>query len=195
MSLGCDMEKEILYENRWMNMVKLEGWYVCTDEVRTMNNDFVFVLPYLKKVQDPAPHEYLLRVEYNPAHSEYKETSCITGQCESGVVRYHAQMELKEEGGYTVPMKRLQYLGHCNPFKSSMAKIHMFAIEIKKTDKQHEASGDGTAGEEGAYPIWVPRDGNEILMCKDPYVHTAIMRLDRYLRDETFRNNLSTIEP
>jgi len=175
-------------------MVELDGWYVCTDEVRTKNNDFVFVLPYIRKTQE-LPHEYLLRVEYNPAHSNMKEISCITGQCESGILRYHAQMELKEEGGYTVAPSRFQYLGSCNPLKSSMAKIHMFAVQIKKTDRQHPANGDGTFGEEGAYPLWCQRISSTVLMCKDPYLHTAQARLMQCLTDPSFKDSLDIIEP
>ena len=66
-------------------------------------------------------------------------------------------------------------LGSCRPLKSSMAKMWLYAVQIFPSDKQCEASGDGTAAEEGAFPIWTSRE--DIIECKDPYVHTIVVRL------------------
>ena len=172
------MKKKILFKNKWINVIELDDWYICTDEVRTKNNDFVCVLPFYKVT--PSRKEYLLRMEHNPAHESTGMTlSAITGQCETGVIKYHAQQELKEEGGYTVPISRLIYLGECSPFKSSMAKMHLFTVQIHKTDVAHDASGDGTRGEAGSFPIWQDKIG--LIQCKDPYIHTALVRLEEWL--------------
>ena len=76
--------KKVLFENRWMNVVELDNWYVCTDEVRTSNNNFVCVLPF-RHTHDGV--EFLMRYEHNPAHGNKPGVmglSCITGQCETG---------------------------------------------------------------------------------------------------------------
>jgi hypothetical protein len=185
------MHKKILYENKWINLVKLNDWYVCTDEVRTDNNNFVCVLPYA--TIKGRRLEYLLRMEKNPAHHPTKPLiSAITGQCETGIVRYHAQMELKEEGGYSVPASRLIYLGDCNPFKSSMAKMHLFVAPIYKTDVPHKAEGDGTFGEQGSYPLWVEKIC--LLACKDPYIQTTLVRLEDWLYNKEHRAYYKELE-
>jgi len=169
------MKKEILYANKWINVIKLDDWYVCTDEVRTKNNDFVCVLPYT--ITNSGIKKYLLRMEHNPAHQEKGNVlSVITGQCETGVVLYHAEQELKEEGGYTIESSRFISLGTCMPLKSSMAKMNMFAVQIFSNDIPHEAKGDGTIGENNSYPIWTDR--TNVLECKDPYAQSALLRLE-----------------
>lgn len=198
------MKKKVLYNNKWINLVELDNWYVCTDEVRTKNNNFVCVLPYAYAhnyaigMDKMMPSIYLLRKEYNPAHDKYNlglhrlGLSCITGQCETGSIKYHAVQELKEEGGYTIPADRFIYLGSCMPLKSSMANMHLFAVCIDTTDVPHKATGDGTKGEENAHPIWETK--STLLQCKDPYIHTAFLRLEKWISDELYRKDCKELE-
>jgi len=172
------MMKEVLFRNRWLNVVRLNDWYICTDEVRTNNNDFVCVLPW-RWTGNTGEREFLLRHEHNPAHGDpegEQGLSCITGQCETGDVLHHAHEELKEEGGYSIDSNCFVELGFCRPLKSSMAKIWLYEVHVTSIDKQHKASGDGTMGEEGAYPVWVSREA--VVSCKDPYIQTALIRLE-----------------
>jgi hypothetical protein len=175
------MSKQLLFKNEWLSTMLYNGWYVATEETRCRNT-LVCVLPY-RRVSNK--FEFLLRYEHNPAHesedSDMKEyvPSAITGGCEKYNPKQHAVEELAEEGGYHMRAERMIFLGTCRPLKSSSCTMHIYAVSISALDVQTNASGDGTPGETGAWPDWV--DEEELLRCKDPYIHTALLRLKYYL--------------
>jgi len=168
------MKREVLFNHKWLRVVKLDGWFVASEPAQSKYNRAVAVLPWRKKQNSPP--EFLSRFELNPAHMDRgtHQPSIITGACETGKPLYHAQAELYEEGGYAISQSRFKYHGYVCPLKASCTKLHLYSIRIIGRDKQVLAQGDGGEHEQKEFVDWVSRE--EMIYAKDPYIHTIIMR-------------------
>lgn len=188
------MSKQLLYKNEWLSTFLYNGWYVASEETRCRDT-LVCVLPW-RKIAGKV--EYLLRYEHNPAHedpdSDIKEylLSAITGGCEKYEPIKHASEELAEEGGYHIAEKRFVFLGSCRPLKSSSCTMYLYAVQIQSNDVQTKALGDNTYGEVGCWPEWVEEE--DLLRCKDAYIHTAVSRLKYYLSLKIYERKPSGLE-
>lgn len=167
------MEREVLFENQWVSLVKLDGWCVAAEQTRCKGGALVAVLGY-RKSDDPAGVEYVGRFEWCPAHSNTKEheLSSITGGVDTDDIEMDALRELAEEAGIFKSKSDLIYLGTCNPIKSDCATMYLFAVECEEIGESH---GDGSHSKHGAFCKWVSED--IMVACKDPYVHTMMLRL------------------
>lgn len=169
--------REILFDNKWVRVVKLNGWFVSTEPAASKDNKAVAVLPY-KRDEFGDPMEFLSRLELNPAHMEdetSQQISIITGVCETGDALYHARMELLEEGGYNIPEERFEFLGVVNPQKASCTKLHLYAVEIKEDDIQGTYEGDGSENEAKEDCAWLC--STLMITAKDPYIQSIMLRL------------------
>ena len=172
-------KRKVLFDNKWLRVVELDGWFVASEPAASKNNMAVAVLPYYYYSNPNTgkySYEFLSRFELNPAHmtNTKHQLSVITGACETGNPLYHAKMELLEEGGYDIPEDRFKFLGVVCPLKASSTKLHLYTVRIYGKDKQIVANGDGGEHEKKEYAQWVSRE--EMITCKDPYVHTIMMR-------------------
>lgn len=169
------MKREVLFKNSWLSTVLLNGWYVATEETRTINDNLVAVMPW--RLFDNQ-RLILARREENLAHYGEKKfpLGTITGGCEKYLdIKKHAQEELMEEGGYRIPLKRFRKHGICYPLKSSKAKMHLYSVQIFPSETRKRSTGDGSIGEEDSSCQWIT--GDQFLRTKDPYGHTIFMRV------------------
>ena len=170
-------KREVLFEDKWLRVVKLDGWFVASEPTQSKDNKAVAVLPY--RLDDEGdPMEFLSRLELNPAHmgdDPAAQLSIITGACETGDPLYHAKMELLEEGGYNIDEERFEFLGVVNPMKASSTRLYLYAVEIKDTDIQGVFEGDGSTNEAKESAEWVIAP--LMLTAKDPYIQSIMMRL------------------
>jgi hypothetical protein len=187
-------KREVIFDNKWLRVVKLDGWFVASEPAQSKDNMAVAVLPYRKTFLSPEPNplsingklqpsptrkyknQFLARYELNPAHMTdlLHQVSIITGACETGNPLYHAKMELLEEGGYDIPEDRFKFMGIVSPMKASCTKLHLYTVRICRKDECLDAKGDGGVHEAKEYAGWVDR--NTIINCKDPYAQTIILR-------------------
>lgn len=179
-------KRKVLHDTGWLRIVELNGWFHASEPSQSKDNLAVAVLPYRLRRDHETEQaagmpvafkpEFLSRFELNPAHMTdlLHQASVITGACETGKPRYHAKMELLEEGGYNIPEDRFRFLGVVNPMKASCTQLHLYAVRIYSRDKQQTAKGDGNNHEKKEYAAWVNR--KIMLACKDPYVHTMMLR-------------------
>lgn len=168
--------REILFEDKWLRVVKLNGWFVASEPTQSKDNMAVAVLPY-KLDEEGDACQYLSRLELNPAHMEEEDKhqiSVITGACETGNPLYHAKMELLEEGGYDIPESRFNFVGMVNPMKASCTKLYLYVVEIEDTDIQGAYEGDGSDNESREDCAWFAPP--LMITAKDPYIQTMIMR-------------------
>lgn len=165
--------RKVLFDSQWLRVVELNGWFHASEPSISKDNKAVAVLPYRKNKNSI---QFLSRFELNPAHMTdlIHQVSVITGACETGNPRYHAKMELLEEGGYNIPEERFKFLGVVNPMKASCTQLYLYIIRIYQKDKREEAKGDGGEHESKEYADWVDRQ--TMINCKDPYAHTMILR-------------------
>ena len=182
--------RKVIFYNNWIRVVQLDDWFFASEQVQSKNNMAVAVLPYRKvKIKNDTinikeagnetyKHEFLSRFELNPAHMTdlLHQSSIITGACETGNPLYHAKMELLEEGGYDIPEKRFKFMGIVSPMKASCSRLHLYTVRIYQKDKQKQTKGDGSIHEKREYASWVDR--KTMIACKDPYVHTIMMRAE-----------------
>ena len=179
--------RKILFDNKWLRTVLLDGWFVASEPAQSKNNTAVAVLPYRIKREKSMKlcvtkdnynykHEFLSRFECNPAHviDLLHQVSIITGACETNNPLYHAKMELLEEGGYDIPEDRFKFVGIVNPMKASCTKLHLYTVRILGKDKHIIPKGDGSKYEQKEYASWVSRD--TMIAAKDPYIQTIILR-------------------
>jgi 8-oxo-dGTP pyrophosphatase MutT (NUDIX family) len=167
--------RQVLFENKWMSVVLLDGWFVASEPSASKDNMAVAVLPYRVK---GGRIEYLARMEKNPAHitaPDIPQMSIITGACETGKPLYHAKTELLEEGGYDISESRFIPCGIVNPLKGSCTRMFLYGIRIYPRDRQTEPEGDGGGHEQTESAAW--QTHNEMLWAKDPYIQTIMMRL------------------
>jgi len=170
------MKKQILFNNKWINVIEINNWFIATEPTSCYKSRSVAVLPY-RTVKFNCL-EYLARFELNPAHLEKEgehQLSIITGVCETKDTLYHAQQELKEEAGYSLAQKRFEFLGIVRPLKTSTTKMYLYTVEIKETDQQQKYHGDGTENEKKEFAKWVSEI--ELINAKDPYIHTILFRM------------------
>lgn len=173
---GDNMKREVLFNNKWLRVVKLDGWFIASEAAQCINDIAVAVLPYRKDRYGTI--EYLSRFELNPAHLDEPgkhQVSIITGACETGESLYHAKMEVLEETGYDISEDRFIPHGIVCPNKTSTTKLHLFSVRILAKDKQNDYTGDGSNNEAKEYADWVSYD--TMLQAKDPYIHTIMMRM------------------
>lgn len=175
--------RNILFKNKWVEVHELvteKGTYVYSHSA-WCNGQGVAVLPF--KIEDN--QLYLLgRYEICPAHSNTFDLCSITGgmDVEGESPAFTAKRELLEEGGYSVPVEKLIYLGEVKPSKQSDNIQHLFVVDITgKT--QGEIIGDGTFGEEGAYVEWITPE--QLSNAQDPLLHAMFMRA---MEKRIFRN-------
>jgi 8-oxo-dGTP pyrophosphatase MutT (NUDIX family) len=171
------MKKQILFSNKWINVLKLDDWFVATEPATCYENTAVAVLPWRNNKQ-AEKKQYLARFELNPAHLEKEnehQLSIITGACETENILFHAQQELIEEAGYHIAQKRFEFHGVVRPLKTSVTEMCLFSIEIKETDIQQEYHGDGTENEKKEFVKWVSYE--DLIGAKDPYIHTILLRM------------------
>ena len=167
----------MIFDNKWLRVVKLNGWFISCEPGTSKDNKAVAVLPY-RRDEYGDPVEFLSRIELNPAHmvkDEEHQISIITGACETGDALYHARMELIEEGGYDIPEDRFEFLGIVNPQKSSSTRLYLYAVEITDEDIQGFYEGDGSYNESKEYCEWIC--STIMIIAKDPYIQTIILRL------------------
>ena len=164
-----------LFENKWIEVVELNGWFTATKPVQSKDNKTVAVLPY--RIKDNKK-EFISRFELNPAHLDGEmnhQVSIITGACETGDPLFHARMELREEAGYEIPEDRFMFHGIVRTSKTSMSKMHLYSVKINESDEQLAYSGDGSGNEAKEYAEWVSY--LDMLTAKDPYIHTIMLRM------------------
>ena len=171
------MSRKVLWQNKWLRVVELNGWFTAHEPVNSKNNLAVAVLPYKITLKGKM---YLSRYELNPAHMTahgtiYHQPSIITGACETGSPIYHAQQELLEEAGYKIPANRFKWCGIVSPSKTSCTRMHLFSVRILGRDKRQEYTGDGSGNEAKEYADWV--DAETMKWAKDPYIQTIMMRM------------------
>lgn len=169
------MKREVLFNNKWLRIVLLDGWFVASEPAQCLSNKAVAVLPY--RVNESGKYEYLARFELNPAHmtGQDHQLSIITGACETGYTLHHAYHELLEEAGYDIDPSRFNYHGVVNPNKSSCTILALYSVEISDKDEQKLYRGDGSKHESKEFAKWVTRE--ELVWAKDPYIHTIMIRM------------------
>jgi 8-oxo-dGTP pyrophosphatase MutT (NUDIX family) len=166
--------RKVLFNNKWLSVVLLDGWFVASEPSASKYNLAVAILPYrLRKTGV----EFLARIERNPAHTVLKQhqISIITGACETGNPLRHAQIELLEEGGYDIETDRLLHCGIVNPLKTSCQRLCLYSVRILSRDKQVTPAGDGSEHEQHDYAEW--HSYQDMVWAKDPYIQTIILRL------------------
>lgn len=175
------MKRKTLFENDWLSVIELDGWYVASEESRTKDNTLVAVLGFRHRMSDGHWNEleFVGRYEWCPAHNQHGrlELSTLTGGVESADEEQDAVRELAEEAGVEKRTDELIDLGTVFPIKSSTACLRLFAVYV--TEELTRTKGDGTRGEQDAFCEWVSE--RTMLSCKDPYMHTMIMRLKHVL--------------
>lgn len=168
-------EKKLLFENKWLNVYELAGWFVASSPARSKDHKAVAVLPYIVD-EDGDPVTFLARLEYNPAHGATKDcldVSIITGACETGDQLHHAKMELLEESGYDIEEDRFEHMGMVRLGKADMTEMHLYAVEITAYDIQGDQIPDGD-NESVEDVMWV--SAPVMLTSKDPYTQTIMLR-------------------
>lgn len=165
--------RKVLFDSKWLRVVELDGWFHASEPSQSKDNKAVAVLPYRMRKTGP---QFLSRFELNPAHMTdlIHQVSVITGACETGNPRYHAKMELLEEGGYDIEEDRFKFLGVVNPMKASCTELYLYIVRIYNRDDREDPRGDGGNHESKEYASWVER--KVMLACKDPYAHTMMLR-------------------
>lgn len=150
------MSRRVLWENGWIRVVEIDGWYTCTELcVDGRKTDGVLVIGLRMELSQP---EFLVRMEHTPCHGEGLNLTSITGNIDEGETPGQAAVrELLEESGYSAQESRMKYLGWVYPSKASDYKQHLFAVDLTGLP-QGDIVGDGTKGEEGAYSMWVKFD-------------------------------------
>jgi len=173
--------RKVLFDHKWLRVVELNGWFAASEPAASKDNLTVAVLPFRKVREDNTKdtifkNQFLSRFERNPAHMTdlLHQVSIITGACETGNPLYHAQQELKEEGGYDIPQERFRFMGEVCPMKASCSRLHLYSVRIFNKDEQVDPTGDGSIHEQKEYVSWVSRE--TMLAAKDPYIHTIMLR-------------------
>lgn len=160
------MNTKQLFNNKWISLHDIDG-YVFSHETRC-NGNIVAVLGY-------KGDKFLGRFENTPSHSDDIELCSLTGGIDKGnTPTQTAVIELEEEAGIKKEEKDFKSLGTVRPSKSSDTTVHLFAIDCNDVEIG-EIKGDGSEGEKGSYCKWVTKE--ELINCKDPLVHTMLLRL------------------
>ncbi len=178
-------EEKMLFKDKWVSIIektiKNGGKYLYS-KADWCNSQGVAILPFAFKDEQL---KLLGRFEVCPAHSDELELCSITGgmdkEGENALVT--AWRELIEEGGYKVKQEDIIYLGSVRPSKASDMTTHLFSVPMNDESRFEvvEATGDGTAGEEGAYCDWITEE--QLILSKDPLLHAMYVRMMKYGTD------------
>jgi len=177
------MEREVLYDNKWIQLCKIDD-YVFSSEKRCLGH-IVVVFPFIPAVyktndkgeeETVVPFQYLARWEATPCHeNDAIKFASITGGVEHDDVEGTALLELKEEAGIIASKYELIKLGIVYPSKSQDTIVHLFGVDI--TGKEiGEATGDGSNHEKNAY-CKMSDDIEQLIACKDPLNLVMFLRL------------------
>ena len=156
------MKREILWEDQWLRVTKLNDWYTSYEQVK---GDGICVI-----VLSPETKEVLVRMEHTPCHGEGLRHTSITGLCDvpGESPEETAVRELDEEANIITSADNLLTMGWVYPSKASNFKLHRYALSINKSIVPlTPPRGDSTEGEKGAYCIWVDYD-EAFVMVKCP---------------------------
>lgn len=148
--------KEILFESKYIEVSKVDGWYELSSSTGT--NELVAVLVRNRSGQ------YLVRYENCPPYYDGKKKHslvALTGMVEKGEKpKASAYRELLEEAGIErkhLQKNGLQYKGYVFTNKQSDLKIHCFVAMMGWNIPQEyigNTVGDGTKGESDAFAKW-----------------------------------------
>lgn len=178
---------ELLFNTDWLGIYTTPDDYTYCTEMKAAGGNKVAVLPY-HVMPDTGDFYFMGVVERCQAKVTSPILCSITGKCETDEtdLRETAIRELQEEAGLDASVDDLIDLGSIYPSKSMDTEVFCFAVPFVSVDLV-EATGDGTAEEEEAYPKWVKMDG--VKDCQDPIIHTMVLRL---LYNLKFTNNSFT---
>lgn len=183
------MKVETLFDNEWVSVKMVDGWYVFTTESRTQDSSLVAVVPFTLKEErafgGKTIDKILGRYERNPAHDDGMPLVCITGGVDHGDTPPEAAVaELWEEGGFALEEKDLIELGTMRPLASSDATVYLYAVDVTGLEdiRNENPEGDGTIGEQDAYCDWIIED--DAVNCKSANMMAALLRLKYYLDEE-----------
>jgi 8-oxo-dGTP pyrophosphatase MutT (NUDIX family) len=173
---------ELLFENEWLSVYSIEGWYIFSHESRSKKGELVAVLAFTENYEGDL-NEILGRYEICPAHGPKHELTSINGGVEKEDTPDTAALrELWEEGGFKVGGKDLIHLGTIKPMASSDCVVHLYGVNVTdiKDLRREDSIGDGTKGEEGAYCKWLFFE-DAIKNTQSAYLNSLILRIRMYL--------------